>query len=236
MEVNQTFDSFLKIKKDCTMHEINSLLNICKKLNMGQKVISVVFYNFYNARSNLSIEPDDVILYSTIIDMAFKMVDVSRPIEPIINQVAEYFNQSINESDMKLYLETIYISQLNYLIESSCDIVPPFPYNQFIDVFRQNKFPTEIYEQSWIFLNDLIVYTPAIFIFSETECIYSAIYIAFLLIYGSNTSGETEVQNLASCEANFKIKFKLSEDDTAVIYFLSDQLVSIYEQYGTTPQ
>lgn len=236
METNQTFDLFLKIKKDCTIHEINNLLNICKKLNMGQKVITVTFYNLYNARTNLSIEPDDVILYSTIIDMAFKMSDISRPIETIVNQIAEHFNQPVNKSDMKVYLETIYISQLNYLIESSCDIIPPSPHDQLVNVFRQNKFPSEMYEQSWIFLNDLIVYTPAIFIFSETECIYSAIYMAFLLTYGNDTSSISETTSLESCEADFKLKFKLSDNNVTTIHFLSDQLVSIYEQYGSTPQ
>lgn len=226
MLLEESLEQYSKLKVDYTFDEIEELFGICKKLGMHQKIIGATFYNFYRGRSCLQLEPDEIVHYSSIIDLAFKMMETSKTLESIIQKCADAFYITIDVETMATYLEIVELSQNMYLFTTFCDLEAPKAHDIIHDLCISNKIPADYLDIAMIYLNDMTIMLPCALYFTQEECAFAALYL--LSLYDPKSFFEIDVIPLDP-EQSFQIRFNISADVLKVVLFIAEEVIQLYE-------
>ncbi|KAL6121936.1 hypothetical protein NUSPORA_01092 [Nucleospora cyclopteri] len=223
----ESFEKFKSLKEDYGFFEIEQLLGVCKKLKLAQQTVSVVIYNFYNARFQLRVEADEIVFYSALIDLSCKMCEFMKPIEKIINLTAITMHITLSSELINdTYIKAVAEMELDILFYNKFDLEPPLVYDLLQKVYSQKLIESNLLKISWLFLSDLITFLPCTLFFTEREAVLSALFMTVLMENSRDFYSESAFKTV---RMDFVCKFEVKEEEMDQVDFLCDELLKIYE-------
>lgn len=229
MDLNTSIDDFIAFKKQYRFDEIENLVKICHSLNVPQKIIGAVTYNFYCARDILWFEPDDVVFYTAIIDLAYKEMDSNKSLDSIIEKCLSHFFIDTTDEELSWYKENIADLQLDFLYRVKCDLDVPKPRELLEKIYKKKKISKPCMEFTSGFLNDTTTYLPCSLFFTPEECTLACIYLATLTnhvdFYGEKYKNEIAKEH----KSIFINEFEVEKDTMEAVEFLIEEFVDFYE-------
>ena len=228
MNLEKSKNSFEMLLRDYRIVEVENIIKICKMLKMPQKILTATLYNFYYGRYVLWFEPDDIVFYSSLIDLSYKMMEVNKSQDQIIHTTSSFFHIDISDNSLiDKYKKAINDLQINFLFETRCDLFPPLLHDLLIEKCMKYKLSRKTKELSWVFLNDLVSFLPSALFFTPEECVYTSIFLAVSINYSEFFDDVSNIRN--SYDDLFKSKIDLSDEMMATIIYLSSNLLNRYE-------
>lgn len=230
MDLETSKDKFIHTLSDYRIDEIENIIKICSALSIPKKILCVVIYNFYLARSILWVEPDDIVLYTSIIDISYKEMDGCKSQEIILQKCLLHFLIDATDEELELYKEHICEFQLNFLYLTKCDLTPPNPYDEIEKIYNQHEITKELQETTTTFLNDLAFFMPSVLYFTPYECACACIYLTFLLKQKDFYTFIKQNEEEKDTDKFFENTFDLNNETVLAVNFLSNELLVFYEK------
>lgn len=205
--------------------DLHCISRICSILGLPQKTIAVSYYNFFAAKTKCKIEPDDVTLVSSAIDLSCKMCETIRTTEKIIKMTAELYSIDTVDSDiMQLYITAVGKTEIEMLhfIDFNFDITEIYVH---LERICKDKEQTPLFsKRCWILLNDMLS-TPISIYFTVEEILASTLFINFVI-------EKFKLQNYTENHAMYKCFVSTFEEFSDVplecIDLIFDEMMSLY--------
>ncbi|KAM0681553.1 hypothetical protein GINT2_000066 [Glugoides intestinalis] len=177
---NESLYLYKKLQKQICQKDILIISNICKTLCLPQKTLSISYYNFFAAKAECKIEPDDVVLVTSAIDLACKLCETIRSVEKILKLTAGMYAIEIEKDLVSMYVNSINITEVEISIVLDFNFGIADIYTKLEKICKERKLDSIISRRCWIFLND-IMETPLSLYYTIEEILSCTIFINFVI-------------------------------------------------------
>lgn len=158
------------------------LLSICRTLYLPQRTLAISLHIYFVAKSESKLEPDDVVLMSSAIDLACKICETQRPIEKILHLAGKNYNIEIEHEIVDLYIVSINKTEIEMAAILDFNFEITEIYNKLERMCKENQFDSLLRKRCWITLND-IMSIPSSIRYSINEIITCTIFINYCVSY-----------------------------------------------------
>lgn len=169
-----------KFKYASAQQDILILTRLCKFLSLPQKTLSFTWYLYYAVKEDeYFLEPDDVTLFASILNLASKACETQRSSEKILEFTSKIFSTELDSEISKLYKTAIDKTQVDIceVIDYRFDMIEIYSKLQLFCLnFQLDHLSSK---RSWILLNDVIS-TPLCIYFTIEEIIANVFFIIFV--------------------------------------------------------
>ncbi|KAI5150467.1 hypothetical protein ENBRE01_1511, partial [Enteropsectra breve] len=212
------WEEYFSLKEKLSDADMRGIRFICKKLFLPQKTHAAIQYLYFASKFGLNVEPDDIVLFTSCIDLACKVGNVFRGTEKILAVVADYCEMKIDETILELYYNCINKTLVDICTLLDFNLELPDFYTTLENACKSCDAPTITKKRCWVFLNDVLTLPISLFVHEKEMA--AAVLIMENMIADSNEDDEQwndeqfssimAQHNMQSLEAQH-IKFVISE-------------------------
>lgn len=225
MILQLSFNSFLKANYEVSPEDLKMISKICKAIRLPQKTLSLSFYLFFAAKmDNNFIEPDDLTLMTSVIDLACKTCETPRSPDKILDLIANSLTIELFPELTKMYKDAINKTELDI-----CKIID-FRF-EITEIYQKLQLMCTTYKidpissrRCWIVLND-IMKTPMCIYFTIEEILAAATFTIFV-------AKEYTRQNLIISNEelyyNFCKEYEIKNISLECMKFMYNQIMIMY--------
>lgn len=181
MKLSESLSLLRKLQYIVDQRDLHCIARICTLLSLPQKTIAVSYYNFFAVKSKSKIEPDDVTLVSSAVDLSCKMCETIRATDKIIRLTAEFYLIDITEPDiMQLYIAAVGKTEIEILYFIDFNFEMTEIYVNLERICRERDRSPLFRKRCWILLNDILS-TPISIYFTIDELLACTLFINFVV-------------------------------------------------------
>lgn len=180
MRPNESLYLYKKIQPYVCQKDTRIISSICKALYLPQKTLAISYYNFFAAKAECKIEPDDVVLVTSSIDLACKICETIRPVEKILKLTADMYAIEIGKDLVEMYIHSINITEVEISIVLDFNFGIADIYAKLEKICKEKKLDSAISRRCWVFLNDIMT-TPLSLYYTIEEILSCTIFITFVI-------------------------------------------------------
>lgn len=227
MRIAESIEKHKELKAKISSNDKYSLIHISKELVLPQKTLSVAFHLLYVSKDELGIEPDDIILFTAIVNLSTKISETSRPLEIIFKTVCNCFRIDVPDSIKSNYYDSIAKTEIDICIIIDFNFEMSELYTKLEMACKKHKFDQSFSKRAWIFLND-IMSTPLSAFFTTNEIITAALFLSYTLSYSSKSKEIISNKQLFSmfldvCSSECKTFLAIEH--------IADEIITLYHFY-----
>lgn len=181
MKLTESLSLLKKLQQIIDQKDLHYISKICSMLGLPQKTVAVSYYNFFAAKSKCRIEPDDVTLISSVVDLSCKMCETIRATDKIIKLTAELYSIDTIEPDiMQLYIPAVGKTEIEilYFIDFNFEITDI--YVNLERICKEREQSPLFSKRCWVLLNDVLS-TPISIYFTIDEILACTVFINFVI-------------------------------------------------------
>lgn len=197
--------------------------NVCKALSLPQKTLAVSNYIFFAAKAESKIEPDDVVLVSSVVSLACKACETLRPLEKILQLVSKQYSVEISQSIAELYVTSINKTEIELSTVLDFNFEVSEIYAKLEKLCKEKRFDSIFSRRCWIVLND-IMSTPLSIYFTVDELLTCAIFVN----HAANEIKDGKIMSDAEMYEAFAEKYGFATVSFDCIRFMSGELLELY--------
>lgn len=197
---------------------------ICKDLCLPQKTISISFYLFYAAKDKIPIEPDDIVLIASCINLSCKMCETHRRLEVIFEAACRYYSVVTEKSIIDQYFDCIGKTEIEISLILDFDYRMSEIYIKLSAICSATEENVEFITKSWIVLNDLMI-TPLCIYFTIPELLSAALFMTYLFELKKENKKFRDLKELFK---SFTESHYIECDSFPIISYLTNEMANIY--------
>lgn len=179
MRLSESCSLYERTKSQVSQHDVATISRICKTLRLPQRTLSVSCYNFFAAKSECRIEPDDIILVSASVSLACRVCETLRPVEKILQLAGEAYSIEVDLATRQLYLDSVNKTEIDISYILDFDFGISEIYSGLEAVCKKKRFDSLFSKRCWILLNDIML-TPLSIFFTSREMILASVFLNYL--------------------------------------------------------
>lgn len=179
MRFSDSCTLFNKLQESIISEDIFAIGHICKALFLPQRSSSISYYLFFAEKAECKIEPDDIVLVSSVISLACKLCETYRPLEKILKTTADYYAVSLDAGILELYSTSINKTEIELSIILDFNFEISEIYTHLENCCKEKQVDSVFSRRCWIMLNDIMT-TPLPIYFTIDELLASLFFINFL--------------------------------------------------------
>lgn len=178
MEIQEIMEEYQVFCGDILEEEVETLVRICMMLRLPQKTVATALFNFFSAKKDIQLEPDDIVLHSACINMACRMCETHRPAEKIFEYASYQYALESTQELRAMYIACISKTELDVCVVLDFDFEIPDFYGTLESACRELGLSSNYSRRCWVFLNDLLM-TPISVFFPVQEIVFGCLLVEF---------------------------------------------------------
>lgn len=197
---------------------------ICKNLRLPQRTLSVSCYNFFAAKSECRIEPDDIILVSASVNLACRVCETARPVEKILQLAGEEYSIEVDQTTRQLYLDSVNKTEIDISYILDFDFGISEIYSRLEAICKKGRFDSLFSKRCWILLNDIML-TPLSIYFTSGEMVLASVFLNHLASLPEATRLD------ASCHSLFTLFSDMvgfGDESFPAVEFIGSEILDYY--------
>ncbi|ELA42837.1 uncharacterized protein VICG_00152 [Vittaforma corneae ATCC 50505] len=223
MWLDESIACFNSLQPSICEDDMLAISDICKALHLPQKTLAISNHIFFAAKAESKIEPDDVVLISSVINLACKICETLRPLEKIMHLASKHYSIEIDQSIMELYTTSINKTEIELSVVLDFNFEISEIYTRLERLCKEKQFDSVFSRRCWIMLND-IMQTPLSIYFTIDELLTCTIFTNYV---ASELKNEKTMDDVEMYEI-FSEKYKLTTASFSCIEFMSNKLLELY--------
>ncbi|ORD95814.1 hypothetical protein A0H76_614 [Hepatospora eriocheir] len=225
----QSMNSYKDLEKYINLSSVDVIMKVVKAHSLGQRICytSILFY--YEFKVSLKEETKELIVIFASIYLGGISSGIQTNQSSILSLVKKFLEIENDEFDEEKCLQQGNELIFNLTYELEFNIGPPKTYDIFKSIVEKYKINSKDAAVFQSIINDFAHYTIAVFLFTDEEIVYGALYIFCIINRSYVDSSLTYQIDVDKFIELFKSKFKIENYLFDGILFLSDILLDHYE-------
>ena len=227
--LQRRIDEYRLLQTDVSEEDVYALAKICRLLHLPQKILGVSIHNFYHAKAQIQIEPDDIVLLSACIDLACRTSEVVRPLEKILGLVACHYALDVPDDIVPMYIECIDKTEVDICLCLDFDFNFPDFYGRLETLCKENVLNMSYSRRCWIMISDILT-APVSLFFSVDDVVIGCIFVEF--VANQVRLNRKDKRNAAAVDEDVVRSFSeflnMPERNAEEYLFISAELLRIY--------
>lgn len=222
MKLAESCSLYRRMQSKVPQHDITTISRICKTLRVPQRTLSVSYHNFFAAKAECQIEPDDIILVSAAVNLACRVCETARPVEKILRLAGEAYSIEVDQITRPLYIDSVSKTEMDIAFALDFNFEISEVYSRLEDVCKKGRFDILFSKRCWVLLSDIML-TPLSIYFTREEMILASVFVNYL---ASLTESE---KNVSEHSLFMQLSRMLAfEESFPAVEFVADEILSHY--------